>query len=286
MTDLGAAEPGWYPYPGDPPGKVRRWSGYAWIGYPVDPPPGTPGYQAPEAPAQPTHGRRFKHQVALAPYAVLALAGLLATIIAGVALIANLSEFLDRHPDPTFGAVADEPLLAGPSQHGATLFFLLALFGGGLCFLAWLWRANANIGTRNRRVGKSRGHHFLMWIFFGWAYISWLALRPVLGPVVNSMFNCIERSGNKGSPGSWFVGVVWWAVWVLSSSLMVLMALALWLGGGNELKWVGDTVNGLIFAIGLHIFSLVCAVVLVLMTTVRQDRRLLQQPAGRGSMPR
>lgn len=274
MTNTGTTEPGWYPYPGDPPGTVRRWSGSSWIGTPMDPPPGTPGYQAPTEPKPQTHGRRFNNQVALGPYAVLALAGLVATIIFGVVLIADLLDFLDQYPDPTYGAVASEPLLSGPSQHNPTLYFLLALFGGGLGFLAWLWRANENIGTRNRRVGKSGGHHFLMWIFFGWAYVTWLLLRPVLGPVVNSMFNCIERSGTKGSPGSWFIGVIWWVAWVFSGVLMVLMALSLWIGSGGTIKWVGDNVNGLVFAIGLHLVSLACAIVLVLITTVRQDRRL------------
>jgi len=237
----------------------------------MEPPPGHAGYKAPVVETSKARPKPFQNQMALAPFAVLALAGLAATIVFALVTIFELLDILDRHPSPNSLEARREPLLTSPKN---SLAFLVALFGGGLCFLGWLWRANENIGSRQRRVAKSAGHNFLMWVFFGWAFIAWSVLRPVLGPVVNSMFNCIERSGTKASPGSWFVGTVWWVLWTASSIMLVAVGLRFWVGNAGNSNGVDATIQTAVGALAVHCVSLVFAIILVVITTARQDARL------------
>ena len=276
-----SVEQGWYHYPGDPEGTVRLWNGQDWVGFPTTPPPGYGGapiedYRPPTA--APTPVRPFKNQVRLAPLAVLACAGLGATALFALRALQKVRSELSANEGVERVFIDDDSLLRAPFSADVFRDLLIVAVAGGILFLAWVWRANANTGAVVRPRRNTSRQFGIKWFFLGWGWLLVEAIfRAVFTPVITRMFNAIERSTPGGSQGvgATVIGFAWWILWVASGAVFLVSACALALPDvGVDADSMRVWANVQTGALGAHVLSIVLAIVLVVNVTIEQDRRL------------
>lgn len=273
------AQKGWYYYEGDPVGTVRLWDGYQWIGSPTTPPPEYvhPGGDiATASAAYRPPARRLPNQVALAPFALGAALGLLLTMtFVGLAFVEVRREAAKT--GDLARASGDDSLLVAPFSAPTMQLLFVAAFAGGALFLAWVWRANANLGMKVTAKRNSRRSFTFKYFVFGAFYLFLeAAFRTILGPVITRMFNAIERSTPGGSDGMGLtiVGFAWWVLWAISWNLVLVSCLAL-TGTRSTLSTdLRPWANALSIGLAGQVVALILAMVLVASITVQQDQRL------------
>lgn len=254
-------EAGWYHVAGDPPGTVRRWNGFEWIGFPQ------PDPRIPQARRDPVILDGAEGQFRLAWWGRLAQLAMLVPIV-GYSMLA----YLMWRETPTVNELVSSDLVGQSAREIGDRFvdFELAarIASGGHViaapfFILWFYLAYRNLS----RLVHTQHHK-------SWAVIGWLIPLANLFMPGSIMSDLVYNSPSRRRAGAInpILPNAWWFLYLLPN--VVTPLLFIWMLRTDDVTdlrliyWVSAAV------VTLLALSAVLAFVLIQRISSEQDRRL------------